>query len=245
MRDQIRDACTVLVTMLPVRATARDIATYFSQCGTVHDVRLVKDRAARVSKGFAYVEMETVEQATACLRLTGALFQGRSLVVQPTQNERNRAEEAKKAMMAALNPAGSAGAGGGGGGGNNSRIPLKVYVGSLHPNVTDEALRAVFSPFGAVTECVVSREPNVGTSRGFGFVTFASAMDAKRAIADLNGLELLGRPIKVGESKNNPATGIELPAMETEDLAMGDRLDNGEWCMRAGVSLCAVTLTPA
>ncbi len=222
MRDQIRDACTVLVTMLPVRATARDIATYFSQCGTVHDVRLVKDRAARVSKGFAYVEMETVEQATACLRLTGALFQGRSLVVQPTQNEKNRAEEAKKAMTAALNPGGVVA------GGVGARVPMKVYVGSLHPNVSDEALRAVFSPFGGITECVVSREPMLGTSRGFGFVTFASSLDAKRAIADLNGLELLGRPIKVGESKNNPTSGIELPAMETEDLALGDRLDNGK-----------------
>lgn len=219
----IRDACTVLVTQLPVRATSRDIATYFSQCGTVRDVRLVKDRGASVSKGFAYLEMETAEQATACLRLTGALFQGRSLLVQPTQNERNRAEEAKKAMLGTPTSVGGGAGGTGGGGGGGAGGSSKVYVGSLHFGVNEDALRAIFSPFGRVLEVVIHRE-TTGVSRGFGFVTFATAQEARRAINDLNGLEVLGRPIKVGEPK---ASGTELPGAESEDLAMGDRLDAG------------------
>jgi RNA-binding protein 39 len=40
-------------------------------------------------------------------------------------------------------------------------------------------------------------------SRGFGFVTFGSSSEARRAIAELNGLEVLGRPIKVGECKGS------------------------------------------
>ena len=187
IRDRIRDQCTVLVSSLPTRATTRDIATYFSQCGTIRDVRLIQDRN-RVTKGFSYVEFETPDEATAALRLSGALFQGRSLTVQATQNEKNRANEAKLAMLAAAG-GGAAGVG-----------PTKVYVGSLNFQVTEEAIRSIFQPFGHISEVQLHRDPTTGMSRGFGFVTFALPHEAKRAIAELNGLEVLGRPIKVGES---------------------------------------------
>lgn len=181
-RDRIRDQCTVLVSSLPVTATARDIATYFSQCGTIRDVRLITDRNHKVAKGFAYVEFETPDQATVGLGLTGKLFQNRTLVVAPTQNEKNRANEAKEAMKAAAGAA---------------ALPTKVYVGSLHFNVTEDAVRSIFQPFGAVLEVQIHRDPTTGISRGFGFVTFATQQEAKRAITELNGLEVLGRPIKV------------------------------------------------
>jgi RNA-binding protein 39 len=181
LRDRIRDQCTVLVSSLPVTATARDIATYFSQCGTIRDVRLITDRNQKVAKGFAYVEFETPDQSTGALSLTGKLFQNRTLVVAPTQNEKNRANEAKEAAKAA------AGA---------SALPTKVYVGSLHFNVTEDAVRSIFQPFGQVLEVQLHREAN-GVSKGFGFITFATPQEAKRAITELNGLEVLGRPIKV------------------------------------------------
>ncbi len=182
VRDRIRDQCTVLVSSLPVTATARDIATYFSQCGTIRDVRLITDRNQKVAKGFAYVEFETPDQATVGLSLTGKLFQNRTLVVAPTQNEKNRANEAKEAMKAAAGVA---------------ALPTKVYVGSLHFNVTEDAVRSIFQPFGAVLEVQIHKDTATGISRGFGFVTFATPQEAKRAITELNGLEVLGRPIKV------------------------------------------------
>ncbi len=207
VRDRIRDQCTVLVSSLPVKATSRDIATYFSQCGTIRDVRLIKDRNQRVTKGFAYVEFETPEQASAALRLTGALFQNRSLVVQPTQNEKNRANEAKEAMKT--------------GGAAVANAPTKVYVGSLHFNVTEEAVRSIFQPFGNLMEVQLHRDAS-GLSRGFGFVTFGSASEARRAIAELNGLEVLGRPIKVGESK-----GHEVPGRD-DGKGDGDELEGDD-----------------
>ncbi len=155
-RDRIRDECTVLVSGLPVRATARDIATYFSQCGTIRDVRIIKDRHARVHKGFSYVEFETIEEAKGSLRLSGALFQGRSLQVQPTHNEKNRAHEAK---VAAMQP-------------ENGGQPAKVYVGSLHFNVTEDALKSICAPFGNVPDAQIHSAAQARLYKGFGFVTF-------------------------------------------------------------------------
>ena len=131
--------------MLPVKSTARDIATYFSQCGTVRDVKLIKDRKARQHKGFSYVEFETPEEATGALRLTGALFQGRSLVVQPTHNERNRAFEAKQNSVSGVD-------------GTPLTVPMKVYVGSLHFNVTEDALQTIFQPFGRIMDVTIHRD---------------------------------------------------------------------------------------
>ena len=205
IRDRIRDQCTVLVSMLPVRATARDIATYFSQCGTIRDVRLIKDRGASVSKGFAYVELESPEEASGALRLNGALFQGRSLTVQPSQNEKNRAEEAKRAALAPL---------------KDKSQPSRVYVGSLHFNVTEDHLRTIFQPFGSVLDVVIHKDPTTSISRGFGFVTFGSVPEAKRAMNELNGLEILGRPMKVGECK------LSSTGEATDDMAAGDRLED-------------------
>lgn len=210
MRDRIRDQCTVLVSMLPVRATARDIATYFSQCGTVRDVRLIKDRGSRVHKGFSYVEFDTPLEASRALTLQGALFQGRSLAVQPTHNERNRAFEAKQAALAT----------------DVALKPLKVYVGSLHFSVTEDALRSIFSPFGPILDVKIHREPVTQQSRGFGFVTFASERDGKRALTELNGLEVMGRPIKVGESKEQSA-GVE-ESHATDEMALGDQLESDD-----------------
>ena len=76
--------------MLPTEATSREIATYFSQCGTIRDVQVIRDRHSHKSKGVAFVELETPDEAVRALALNGALFQGRSLVVTPTHNEKNR-----------------------------------------------------------------------------------------------------------------------------------------------------------
>ncbi|KAF7315317.1 HMG box domain-containing protein [Mycena indigotica] len=73
----------------------------------------------------------------------------------------------------------------------------KVYVGNLSWNTTDESLRAAFSEFGQVLDCIVMRDRETGRSRGFGFVTYGSSQEADTAIGSLNEQELDGRRIRV------------------------------------------------
>lgn len=47
--------------------------------------------------------------------------------------------------------------------------PRKLYVGSLHYNINEIMLKAVFAPFGQVININIQRESN-GTSKGYGFI---------------------------------------------------------------------------
>eukprot|EP00761_Pharyngomonas_kirbyi_P000273 gb/GECH01000273.1/.p1 GENE.gb/GECH01000273.1/~~gb/GECH01000273.1/.p1 ORF type:complete len:183 (+),score=32.01 gb/GECH01000273.1/:1-549(+) len=63
-------------------------------------------------------------------------------------------------------------------------IYRKLFVGGLDFNATNsESLRKYFEQFGEVIEAVVIYDKPTGRSKGYGFVTFASADDAQNAIS--------------------------------------------------------------
>ncbi len=72
-----------------------------------------------------------------------------------------------------------------------------LYVGGLHPDTTAEGLEALFARHGTVCEARVVMRPSTGHCRGFGYVTFASPSDARRAKAALDGHELDGSRLRV------------------------------------------------
>ncbi|KAH9924902.1 uncharacterized protein B0H18DRAFT_1010681 [Fomitopsis serialis] len=76
-------------------------------------------------------------------------------------------------------------------------MSAKVYVGNLSWNTTDDSLRQAFSAFGNILDSIVMRDRDTGRSRGFGFVTYSSNIEAQSAISNLNEQELDGRRIKV------------------------------------------------
>ncbi|HEY8427009.1 MAG TPA: hypothetical protein VIL20_01490 [Sandaracinaceae bacterium] len=76
-------------------------------------------------------------------------------------------------------------------------IPLRLFVGGLSRETTAESLRAAFSQHGPVSDAVVVRDRETGSSRGFGFVTMADRRDAPRAIEALHGAVLDGSTIVV------------------------------------------------
>ena len=78
---------------------------------------------------------------------------------------------------------------------------MKLFVGNLSWNTTDDSLRDHFSSFGQIDECRLITDRETGRSRGFGFVTFADGEAAEAAIAELDGRELDGRTLKVNQAK--------------------------------------------
>ena len=73
----------------------------------------------------------------------------------------------------------------------------KLFVGSISWDTTDEGLKEFFSQVGTVEEAVIIRDRVSGRSKGFGFVTMSTEEEAQKAIEELDGKELDGRPIKV------------------------------------------------
>ena len=82
---------------------------------------------------------------------------------------------------------------------------MKLYVGNLAKEVTEEQLNAIAVKFGTLTSSNVARERS-GESKGFAFLQFGTNEEANAAIEGLNGHEIGGRTLKVSEARNQVPT---------------------------------------
>ena len=91
---------------LAFRTTSQDLQELFAQAGTVESASIIEDRDTGRSKGFAFVEMSTEEEAAAAIdQFNGKELAGRMLKVNEARPKESR-------------PGGGGGRGFGGGGGN-------------------------------------------------------------------------------------------------------------------------------
>ena len=78
---------------------------------------------------------------------------------------------------------------------------MKIYVGNLSYEVTEEDLRQEFGAFGEVTSVSVIIDKYSGRPKGFGFVEMATKSEAEAAIMGLNGKTLKERTVVVNEAR--------------------------------------------
>ncbi|MHB1295708.1 MAG: RNA recognition motif domain-containing protein [Anaerolineae bacterium] len=78
---------------------------------------------------------------------------------------------------------------------------MRIYVGNLPYQITEDELRDLFTDYGEVSSSSVVTDRETGRSRGFGFVEMPTASEAEAAIAELNGKPYQGRPLAVNEAR--------------------------------------------
>jgi RNA recognition motif-containing protein len=78
---------------------------------------------------------------------------------------------------------------------------MKLYVGNLAFETTENDLQDLFEQQGQVQEVTLVTDRMTGRSRGFAFVTMESSAAGQSAIADCNGKELNGRTLTVSEAR--------------------------------------------
>lgn len=78
---------------------------------------------------------------------------------------------------------------------------MNIYVGNLPYSVKSEELREAFEPYGVVAAAEVIFDRRTKRSRGYGFVEMNDEQAGRRAIAELNGKEFMGRELRVDESQ--------------------------------------------
>ncbi|MBI5557200.1 MAG: RNA-binding protein [Deltaproteobacteria bacterium] len=81
---------------------------------------------------------------------------------------------------------------------------MKIYVGNLSYQVTEEDLQAAFAAFGEVSSATIIKDQFSGKSKGFGFIEMPSQTEAQAAIAGLHEKELQGRALTVNEARPRP-----------------------------------------
>uniref|UniRef100_A0A9J7X0M4 RNA binding motif protein 39a n=1 Tax=Cyprinus carpio carpio TaxID=630221 RepID=A0A9J7X0M4_CYPCA len=195
-----RDARTVFCMQLAARIRPRDLEEFFSAVGKVRDVRIISDRNSRRSKGIAYIEFVDTTSVPLAIGLSGQRLLGVPIIVQASQAEKNRA-----AALANNLQKGSSG-------------PMRLYVGSLHFNITEDMLRGIFEPFGRIDSIQLMMDSETGRSKGYGFITFADAECAKKALEQLNGFELAGRPMKVGHVTERTDASTASSFLDNDEL---------------------------
>jgi len=160
---------------LPFDASYDEIKDHFEQYGEVMDLYIpMRDDRPR---GFCFVTLEAESADTAMAELNGVDFLGRPLVVnEPLKKGESLPPRAPRAQQ------------------------FKMYVGNLSFYTTIETLQGVFEEFGEVYDCYLPTDPNTDQPRGFGFISMDQA-DGEVAIAELDGLELDGRFIRVNEAQ--------------------------------------------
>jgi len=96
---------------------------------------------------------------------------------------------------------------------------VKIYVGNLPFEVTEEEVRQEFKAFGEVTSVNIVTDKYSGRPRGFGFVEMASVSEGQAAINGLNGKILNERTLNVNAARSRSES--------RGDWSHGDRRSGG------------------
>ena len=214
-----RDTRTVFVVNLSTKLDERGIFQFFSKVGTVTDVRIIYDRNTPKSKGMAYVEFADKKDIHAALELTGQMLHGQSITVKMSEAEKNIAWEAEQAQKKRLGQTYGQGVPYIGSSG-----PCKLRVGGLHLGLSEEDVRAVFEPFGELDFISMKKEDVAASAFASAFVQYKETAHAMLALSQLNGLELVGIPIRVSIASQGAQAAASTMAAPVESLG---ELDEG------------------
>ena len=84
---------------------------------------------------------------------------------------------------------------------------MRLYVGGLPYQTTEQDLTDLFTQVGQVTETAIITDRDTGRSKGFGFVEMSNDPEARSAIECLNGTSMGDWTIIVNEARQRQSTG--------------------------------------
>ena len=78
---------------------------------------------------------------------------------------------------------------------------MKIYIGNMSYETTEEQLRQAFGGFGEVSTVKIITDRDSGQPKGFAFVEMPTTNEATAAISGLHGKEMNGRALNVNQAK--------------------------------------------
>lgn len=165
----------------------RGLYDTFSAFGNILSCKVVVDENNQ-SKGYGFVHFETQEQAEKAIKsVNNMIVNGKQVFVGPFIPRKERIRH-----------------------GDDNKY-TNVFIKNLAEDVDEEKINKMFSEYGTLRNCVIMKTED-GKSRGFGFVNFEDADEAKKAVEALHGSEVNGKPLFCGRAQKKAEREAELKA---------------------------------
>lgn len=78
---------------------------------------------------------------------------------------------------------------------------MNIFIAGLSYEVNDADLNNLFEEYGVISSAKVIMDRATSRSKGYGFVEMENSVEAKKAIAELDGAEYEGRTLAVSEAR--------------------------------------------
>merc|ERR1712216_1037184 len=189
----------IFVKNLDESATEDTIREMFAAFGEITSLALMTNEDG-TSKGFAFLNFSDMDAAKKAVDAkNGEEFLGKPMFVGRAQKKSERMAELKdkfdKIKLERI----------------NKYQGVNLYVKNLDEGLDDETFTKEFAEHGQITSCKIMRDDK-GQAEGFGFVCYTTAEEATRAVTEMNGKIIGGKPIYVALAQRKEQRRAQLEA---------------------------------
>uniref|UniRef100_A0A3P9NFG5 Poly-U binding splicing factor b n=1 Tax=Poecilia reticulata TaxID=8081 RepID=A0A3P9NFG5_POERE len=178
--------CRVYVGSIYYELGEDTIRQAFAPFGPIKSIDMSWDSVTMKHKGFAFVEYDVPEAAQLALeQMNSVMLGGRNIKVGRPSNI-GQAQPIIDQLA------------------EEARAYNRIYVASVHPDLSDDDIKSVFEAFGRIKSCTLARDPTSGRHRGFGFIEYEKPQSALDAVSSMNLFDLGGQYLRVGKAVTPP-----------------------------------------
>ncbi|RUS78255.1 hypothetical protein EGW08_013994, partial [Elysia chlorotica] len=190
--------CRIYVGSINFEIKEDTIKKEFLPFGPVKSVNLSWDPITNKHKGFAFIEYEQPEAAQLALeQMNGFMIGGRNIKVGRPSNMPQA-----QPIIEQL--------------GQEAKNYNRIYITSIHPDLTENDIKSVFEAFGKITSCELAADPTKqGKHKGYGFIEYETLQAALDAVTSMNLFDLGGQYLRVGRAITPPEKAfapVSIPA---------------------------------
>ena len=199
-KDTVKEERTVFVKNLNFSTVESVLEEVFKEAGRVISCKIVRNSQTQLSRGYGFVEMESKQAAEKAIKkLQNFLLEEHALKLslskkslsKPEEKQSDKLLQKRREREAPLAVADAA----------EELLSNKLMVKNLAFEATEGEIKELFKTYGALKKVRLPKKVNSKTHRGFGFVEFASAEEAKNAFKHLQHSHLYGRKLVIEWAK--------------------------------------------
>ncbi|XP_014597964.1 poly(U)-binding-splicing factor half pint isoform X4 [Polistes fuscatus] len=179
--------CRVYVGSISFELKEDTIRQAFLPFGPIKSINMSWDPLTQKHKGFAFVEYEIPEAAQLALeQMNGVMIGGRNIKVVGRPSNMPQAQSVIDEIT------------------EESKHYNRIYIASIHHDLTEDDIKSVFEAFGPITYCKLAQGSSPHRHKGYGFIEYETMQAALEAIASMNLFDLGGQYLRVGRAITPP-----------------------------------------